>query len=197
MRVFFGATTAKLNQSIKYYNAIRKILIDMGCIIEFDWLPEAIAYKKKNPTGKRNIKKIFAANLIAMNRADIAIVEYTIPNFSSSHQITYSIFRQKPTLVLRLKKDNSFSDSYIEALESPFIAIKDYNLKNLRAILEQFVGVNKLEKGLSRYNIMLDKKQKYYLDWAHLKYKKSRSEILRDALQFKIEGDSEYREYLK
>lgn len=51
--------------------------------------------------------------------------------------------------------------------------------------------------GNGRYNVMLDKRQKHYLDWASVKYKKSKSKMLREMIDEKIETDSLYAKYLK
>ena len=124
------------------------------------------------------------------------MIEYTVPNFSSSHQIMYSILKRKPTLVMRLQKDNSFSDSYLEAIESPCLSIKDYTLKNYKDILDEFIGYCQIEDGLNRHNVVLDKKQKYYLDWASSKRGKSRSEMIREAVERIAEEDKEYKKYI-
>jgi hypothetical protein len=196
MKVWFGTTTKNFLKYEKYYFAIRNYLIDCGCVISFNWLEDASEYKKSHPHGKRNIKDLYKKVLSAIDKANFSVIEYTVPNFSSSHQIYYSIQKKKPTLVLRLFRDNSFADSYIEALESRFLTVKTYDLKNYKEIIDEFIGYSKLEKGYRRYNIVLDKSQKYYLDWAANKYDKSRSEIIRDLIQKKIDKDKNYQKYL-
>ena len=196
MKVFFGTTTNQLLEYIDYYLALRDYLIEAGCVISFDWLDGAYEYKKKNPLGKRDIKGIYREVIEAIEGADFCVIEYTVPNFSSSHQIHYSLQRQKPTLVLRLHRDNTFADSYIEALESRFLTVRTYNLKNYQEIIDEFIGYSKLEKGYCRYNFVLDKSQKYYLDWASNKYQESRSKIIRDLIQSQIRKDKNYQKYL-
>lgn len=197
MKVFFGTTTSKLLEYYEYYSAIRKTLIENDCVILFDWLERAYERKLRDPDGKRDIHKIYKSNVDAINKSDFIVIEYTVPNFSSSHQINHAIFRQKPVLVLRLQRDNSFADSYIEAVDSPFITIRDYTLDNLNEIITEFIGINEVGKGFDRYNIVLDKKQKYYLDWAHVQYNKSRSELIREALTGKIQNDDQFAKYLR
>lgn len=196
MKVFFGTTTKEILKYKDYYFAIRKELIKSGCIILDDWLQKAYDLKLSNPTAVRNKKKNYQKIVEAIDKADFVVIEYTVPNFSSSHQIIYANMRRKPVLVLRLEKDNSFKDSYLEWIESDFITIKDYDLKTLPKIIEKFKGTAQLELGLKRYNVVLDRKQKYYLDWAHSNEKRSRSEIIRDALNNWISKDTNYQRYL-
>lgn len=196
MNAFFATTTSELLTYKDYYFKIRETLIQKGVVIHYDWLEAAYQNKLKNPNGIRNVKKLYQQNTDAIDSSDFVVIEYTVPNFSSSHQINYSIFKRKPTLVLRLKPDNTFSDSYIEAIDSPYLTIKDYELDSLEKIIEEFIGFIKLENGFARYNIVLDRKHKYYLDWAHKKYRQSRSEIIRDAIDEKINQDKEFGKYM-
>lgn len=196
MKVWFGATSLKIEQNITNYRLINRYLKKKGCIVLFDWIEDAYRYKIANPQGERKIKNVYQQVLTAIDEADITIIEYTIPNFSSSHQIIYSIHKRKPTLVLRQKRDNSFADSYIEAIESNHLTIRDYNLKNYGEIISQFIGESSIEQGMGRYNIVLENRQKYYLDWASVVYRKSRSETIRNALEWLISKDENYRKYL-
>ena len=197
MQIWFGATSYQIENYIDYYRRIRDFLIKNDHIVLFDWIDEAYDYKISHPSASRGIKNVFHRVVSAINEASVVIIEYTVPNFSSSHQIIYSLLKHKPTLVMRLHKENSFSDSYLEAIESPFLTVKEYNLGNYRRILQEFLGESGIEGGLTRYNLVLDKKQKYYLDWISTRTKKSRSEIVRQAIEKIIQEDQKYKKYLQ
>lgn len=196
MKVWFGTTTSSFKEYKDYYYAIRKHLIDSNCILHDDWLGNYGKWIEDNPTARRNVKDIFQMCIKAINEADIVVIEFTVPNFSSSHQITYAVHKRKPTLVLRLKKDNTFADSYIEGLESPLLTIKDYSMETYGKIIDEFIGYSRIETGQGRYNVVLEKNQKYYLDWAATKYKRSRSDIIRASINALIQNDAEYTKYL-
>ena len=171
---------------------------DIGCETLFgNWLEEV--EKTYNTDYKyRNISDIFKEIVSAIDNADAVVIEYTVPNFSSSHQINYALTKKKPTLVLRLRKDNPhYADSYLEALQSPYLTIKDYSRENYRDILQQFIGISKAEAGQNRYNIVLERKQKLYLDWAANKYSKSRSALIRELIDAKLQADYFYKKFLK
>lgn len=201
MKIWFGCTTSEFEKYGEYYFAIRNYLKESGCIILFDWLDDVDKALKKSLTPqerKRDIKDIFSKVVKAIDECDAAIIEYTVPNFSSSHQINYALFKKKPTLVLRLKKDNAnFAGSYMEALDSPLLRVCNYSMESFKRVLDEFIGFSKIENGPARYNIVLDKKHKYYLDWATMKYKKSRSNIIRDLIEEQIEQDRDYKRYLQ
>ncbi len=106
--------------------------------------------------------------------------------------------KKKPTLVLRLTKDNeNFPDSYLDAIDSKLLRVETYKKDSFKEVVDEFVGYTKLEHGPKRYNVVLDRSHKYYLDWASAKYDKSRSEILRNALEDVIEEDDLYSSYLR
>ena len=98
---------------------------------------------------------------------------------------------------MMLKRVDSFKDSYLEAIDSPLLNITTYSLDNYKEIIDEFLGYAELEGGLRRYNIMLGRKEKYYLDWASVKYEKSRSEIIRELVDKKLENDTDFSHYVK
>jgi hypothetical protein len=197
MKIWFGTTTIKLEEYAEVYYLIRTYLVQAGHVLPFDWLDDAMINMHKPRGAVRGIKDIFRDCVMAIDASDVSIIEFTVPNFSSSHQITYSLYKRKPTLVMRLFKDCTFTDSYIEALESPFLTVKDYTRENMSALIDEFLGYSQLDYGNGRYNIVLDKRQKYYLDWASVKYKKSKSALLRELVDEKMGDDPLYAGYLK
>lgn len=192
MKVWFGTTTLKFKDYKNYYNKIREYLIESGNEITDDWIKTHGKWLEDNPYATRDIKDIYQKVITAIDSADISIIEFTIPNFSTSHQITYSLSKKKPTLVMRLKKDNTFGDSYIEAIESPYLTVMQYDLINYKKVIDDFIFSLGMDSEFKRYNIMLTKRLNHYLDWATTKYAKSRSEIIRNSLEDKMGSDSLY-----
>jgi hypothetical protein len=195
MNVWFGTTTAKWREYKDYYFSIRNYLRELGCIVLFDWLDETDKFYDTNYK-ERNITKIYEQIIKAIDDSNFVVIEYTVPNFSSSHQINYALLKKKPTLVMRLIRDNPrFSDSYLEAISSPQLTVKDYTKDNYKEIIEEFLGIVEIGLGNQRYNIVLEKKQKHYLDWASVKYKRSRSDIIRNLIDGKSQEDNRYKKY--
>jgi hypothetical protein len=197
MKIWFGTTTLHFKEYKDYYLKIRKYLLDSDHVLTDDWIGDHQKWIEENPYSKRDIKDVYQEVINAINKADVSIIEFTVPNFSTSHQITYTLQIHKPVLVLRLKREGTFPDSYIEAIDSPYLTIKDYNLTNFQEIIAKFLDYSSLEDGDGRYNIVLQKKQKYYLDWASTKYKQSRSNIIRELLNEKMINDNNFGKYLR
>jgi hypothetical protein len=195
MKIWFGTTTSQLNTYKEYYFAINNYLKELGCILPFDWLDTADKFYQTDYKD-RNINKIYKQVTSAIDESDAVVIEYTVPNFSTSHQINYALLKRKPILVMRLMKDNPrFSDSYLEAITSPLLTLRQYTKKDFKEVIDEFLGIAEIGMGQQRYNILLEKRQKYYLDWAANEYKKSRSEILRDLVDDMSDQDEKYRKY--
>ncbi len=184
MKVWFGTTTSEFEVYKHIYYRIRDSILENDCVLPFDWLEDAENAFRYQQGRERGAKLIFEKVLKGMKESSIAIMEFTVPNFSSSHQINYCIFNKKPTLVLRQTKENRFfKDSYLEAVKSPYLFVENYhNVEELPRLVERFISKMRKDYKQNRYNVILDSENDKFLNWASAKYKKSRSEILRDAL---------------
>lgn len=190
MKIWFGTTTAEWMIYREYYFAIRSYLLEIHCQLVFDWMERADKFYQTT-FKDRNLKQIVAEITQAIDESDGVIIEYTTPNFSSSHQINYALSKKKPVLVMRLKKDNPrFNDSYLEAIQSPNLFIRDYIKGNYKQIIDEFLEFIEIEPGKHRYNIVLGEKEREYLDLASKQYKKSRSQIIRELINEKFKNNS-------
>lgn len=179
MHIWFGTTTLHFKEYKHYYLNIRAYLLASNHVLTDDWLGNHGKWLEDNPYATRDIKDIYQKVLKAIDGADISIIEFTVPNFSTSHQITYSLSKKKPTLVLRLKKDNTFKDSYLEALTSPYLSIVEYTEANYKEQIADFIAALGYDTDYRRYNIMLTKRHKHYLDEEATRLKVSKSYLVR------------------
>lgn len=190
MNVWFGTTTHDWPKYKDRYFAIRKFLLDHGCNLLFDWIPDADRFYNTEYKN-RNIRGIFDQVVEAIDKAQIVIIEYSIPNFSTSHQINYALLKKKPILVMRTETDNPrFNDSYLDAIQSPYLTLITYRPEEYQEILSEFISSSTIEPGQKRYNIVLGKKHKMYLDWAANQYHTSRSELIKQLIEQKILTDN-------
>lgn len=197
MKIWLGATTINYKEYKDYYLNIRAYLISLGHVLTDDWIGDHGKWIEENPNARRGIKEVYEKVLHAIDSAEVSIIEFTVPNFSTSHQITYSLQKRVPTLVMRLHKESTFKDSYIEAIESPFLKVVEYNMTNYKNLIDEFLGYASMEEGQGRYNIILAKRHKYFLDWAASCYDKSRSEIIRELLENEMQNDPRFKKYLR
>ncbi len=197
MNIWLGCTTAQWLTYRHQYFAIRDYLKDTGCTVLHDWMDAA---DREYQSGKahRDIQHIFQEITTAIDQADAIIIEYTVPNFSSSHQIHYALLKKKPVLVMRLQNDNPhFEDSYIQAIQTPELVLKNYTPDTFKEVIDDFIGYTRLDQGQQRYNIVLGKHHKQYLDWAAAKYQKSRSALIKSLLDQAMQSDPQFTTYIR
>lgn len=70
-------------------------------------------------------------------------------------------------------------------------------MANYQDVLDEFIGYSKIEFGQQRYNVVLGSKQRHYLDWVSTNYKKSRSSVIREALDTMSAADSAFKRYIR
>lgn len=196
MKVWFGCTTLEWEKYRKYYFQIRDELVKSGAIVLYDWIDYADEVSKGKLSNKRS-SRVYDQVIKAITSSDFVVIENTVPNFSTSHQINFALMRRKPTLVLRLHKDRTlFNDSYIESIKDPNLTVKTYDEETLPAIVQKFAKLNSLDKSQGRYNIVLEKKHKYYLDWASQFKNISRSRAIRNLIEKEMVEDDDFKKYL-
>ena len=199
MKVYFTCSTAEFTKYKDTYFAIRTFLINSGHTLTRDWLPHTAKRIKQQNTQLRDITQIYKACMQAIGNADVVIIEDTVTNFSTGHQITKALQMRKPTLVLwQGRKHREFEQMFIHGINSDLLEIAEYrNVDDLQEILTIFL--NKYEKITERhrFHLVLNDLERTYLDWASYKYKTSRTKLIRGALRSKIDQDQQFRDYLK
>jgi len=198
MKIYFTFSTQKFLKFKDNYFAIRNYLIKKGHVLTRDWMPHTYKKIKDNKYEINNIKEIYQVCMKAINQADLVIIEDSISNFSTGHQITIALQRRKPTLVLTsIPKHRHFSQTFIQGIASEFLEVKEYNLDNYKEIINEFIKKYEHIKDTNRFNLVLTGVERDYLDWAHLSKHKSRTNIIKEILREKTNNDTEYSNYLK
>lgn len=197
MKIWFGCSTGEFEKYEKNYFAIRDFIVAEGHVLTRDWLlptPKAISEKKRT----HGAEKIYQAVMQAVNEADMLIVEDTVSNFSTGHQITVGLQRRKPVLVLwQGRKNKYFDNTFLHGVRSDYLQISEYTLENYQEIIRAFI--NKYSKATERhrFNLVIDEVERKYLEWAKFKYDRSRTEMIRKSIRQAIDSDQDYQEYLR
>lgn len=196
MKVYFSCSTAELAKYGANYHAIRDYLVTNGHILTRDWLDETERYMH---TGNKelNIKSIYKACVEAIREAELVIIEDTVSNFSTGHQITLALQLRKPTLVLwQGKKHRHFNQMFIHGIDSDLLQVAEYTPDNLFEILQTFINTYADSPEKNRFHLVLSGRERRYLDWAQFIKHKSRTKVIREALEQTIDSDADYQNYL-
>lgn len=198
MKIYFTSSTAEFDTYKDDYFYIRDFLINKAHILTRDWLTPT---SQKIDAGDKNIKSIkdlYKACIQAIKEADLVIVEDTVSNFSTGHQITLALQLKKPTLVLwQNKKHRHFNQMFIHGVESDILEVSEYNRRNIDDILEVFISKYEKFSEKNRFHLVLSNVERMYIDWSQFVKGKSRTKVIREALRTVIDNDKEYNEYLK
>lgn len=197
MKVYFTCSTAEFDNYKDDYYAIRDFLVSQKHILTRDWLIET---EKRLMSGKKDIKdikEIYKACITAIREADIVIIEDTVSNFSTGHQITLALQMRKPTLVLwQGKKHRQFNQMFIHGIDSDVLEITEYTKDSLKKVMQTFIHKYEEISEKNRFHLVLSNVERAYLDWAQFVKGKSRTKVIREALRSVIDKDDSYKEYL-
>lgn len=197
MKIHFTCSTAEFEKYKDNYFAIRSYLISEGHILTRDWLPHTEERLRTGATALPDIKKIYQENIQALKDADLVIIEDTISNFSTGHQVTLALQQRKPTLVLwQGKKHKQFNQMFIHGIDVTILEVVEYDLDDLTHILRRFIEQYRNIRETNRFHLVLNGAERQYLDWVHQYKGISRTEAIKQAIHKAIVEDEKYRKYL-
>jgi hypothetical protein len=198
VKIYFTCSTAEFAKYHDTYFGIRNFLIKQGHTLTRDWLPHTEEALKLDQTDlTRNIKRIYQECIKSIKEADLVIIEDTVSNFSTGHQITVALQSRKPTLVLwQGKKHRQFKQMFIHGVESDILQVSEYEPEELDKVITTFVNKYENATERNRFHLILDNVERSYLDWAQFTKNKSRTKVIREALRNALENDTEYSEYM-
>ena len=198
MKIYFTCSTAEFFRYRDAYFGIRNYLIAQGYTLTRDWLPhteDALKQGKLDMT--RNIKQIYQDCIKSLKEADLVIIDDTVSNFSTGHQITVALQNRKPTLVLwQGKKYRQFNQMFIHGIESDILQVSEYSKENLFDVISVFISKYENASERNRFHLVLSNVERNYLDWAQFTKNKSRTKVIREALKKIVEADYDYSNYL-
>lgn len=198
MKIYFTASTAEFNKYKKTYFAIRDYLVQENHTLTRDWLKHTGEKINDGDLNVRDIKAIYKKCVLAINQAQLVIIEDTVSNFSTGHQITLALQKQKPTLVLwQGKKHRYFNQMFIHGIDSEQLEIAEYKPNNLETIITAFINKYQDYNNKTRFNLVLNQYERNYLDWVQFNRGTNRTKIIKTSIDELINNDKEYRKYLE
>lgn len=198
MKIYFTCSTAEFQTYREQYFSMRNFLIEEKHLLTRDWMHKADLKIKNHQYDLNDIKEIYADCMKAIQESDIVIVEDTISNFSTGHQITVALQRQKPTLVLWSKpKHNHFKSTFIHGIDSDILECYEYKGDEYKSIIAKFVKKYENAHVKNRFHLVLTEVERRYLDWAQFHKGKSRTKLIRESLKKEIQNDGDFQKYLE
>jgi hypothetical protein len=197
VKIYFTCSTAEFETYRSDYWQIRNYLVNKDHILTRDWLAHTERRLLAGQKELRDIKDIYRLCVQAIRESELVIIEDTVSNFSTGHQITLALQMRKPTLVLwQGKKHRQFNQMFIHGIESDTLQVAEYSKENLTQIMQTFINKYEDRAEKNRFHLVLNGIERTYLDWAQYIKGKSRTKVIREALRHSMDHDEEYKEYL-
>lgn len=188
MEVLFAFSIENYTTQQKIINRIRRFSLAIGNTFQVDWV-HTVENNLAN-FNKFKTRRLFIRSLEALKTADVVLIEGSFFNFETASLLHEAIAYKKPVLVL-VDKEQKDLDTMPKFQLSEYVEVREYTIDTYEEAIQNFIEINRNEP-LSRFNIMLERKQKNYLDWADRFYRQSKSEIIRNLINQRAQNDPNY-----
>lgn len=196
MKIFFTCSARDIDKYQDYYRQIRDSIRSLGHTLTKDWIDQSIEIAE---TDEKHIPSstLYQNFMSAILASELVVCDATVRSMSIGHQITFALQKKKPVLLLQsaLNKQNP-EELFINGAKSPLLVIKIYHdKKEIPTIIKRFI--QRFESSSkTRFNLVINKAMDSYIEWAAFHYKRSKTEIIQDAINEKMEKDQYYEQYL-
>ncbi len=195
MKALFATPLSKFKNYRSNYIVIRRNILTLNCSLSLDWI-ELVEHFEKTKLSNYS-DRLFKKAVDAMQESDLLVVEATNMSFEVGYLVQLANELKKPALILIEKDADLDSEIAIEIkrLDKDYTEIKKYYLQDIESILSEFVNKYRGDH-ISRFNLMLGRNQRNYLDWAQMQYRQNKSEIIRKLIDQQAQVDSSYQRFL-
>jgi hypothetical protein len=197
MKVFFTCSTRFIEKYATFYKATRDEILRLGHKLSRDWIDYSINVAQR---GLPDIPShtLYKDVMSAIVVADVVVIDATVRSMPLGHQLTYALQKGKPVLVLRYKEKGEELDKlFIEGSEMKDLLVAEYkNIDDIKKQLQRFFKKYE-DKSVRRFNLVITGAEDSYVNWAAFNYKRTKTEIIQEAIDRMMEKDPVYKKYLE
>ena len=190
MKVYFNASLAGKKNYGKAFEIIIKTIKSLGHKTEADHVM-ARNYSQVNKQTREEHEYDFKKAREQIQESDVMIVEATYPSIGVGHTMTLALEMYKSVLVLYQTTPHGL----LIGNPNRLLIVKRYNPKEsqgLKNIVKRFLK-NSEERSLKkRFNLIINKGQNDYLQWAAKKQVISKSNLIRQLIDKNLHENKEY-----
>lgn len=150
MRVYFGASITLSRDLLPVYQKIVAEIKDQGHTVLSEYVVDP---KLKTGAGLKP-EKLFARETETIEKADLMIAEVTSPSWGTAFLIEHALKRGKPVLALFYQNCKQEIPSMIQG--HPQLFVENYNLDNLKSILDHYFHFFKKQRQRKGKLIVID-----------------------------------------
>lgn len=195
MNVYFGSSAQRIEEFKDTYQEVRRSILEAGHSLTRDWVEDSV---RRNKVSTKNIKrgKFYEEVMDAIIHADVVVFDATVPSMAIGHQITFSLDKSKPTLMLIDRRVQDVANLFISGAHSPLLIAKNYSDANDAARITSEFLIDGLPQSRVRFNLVLDRIQYNYIEWAVYRYKLNKTDVIKGALSQRINSDEHYKNHI-
>lgn len=185
MIIHLTGSTNAIHEDISYLRAISSIILKAGNAVALDWF-EPVHERAAQGAPPENWAFTVDANLEAIRRADVIIIEGTHNDYLQGYQTAIALEHKKPVLILSRKSN---AESPFSGIRHRMLTVKEYKTeKDVSRIVEQFMQDNTVTTKDLRFNMFIDRPIHNYLRSVSYDTGKNKSEIIRDLINREIQN---------
>lgn len=173
------------------YRAIRDTIKFLGHGLTRDWIDKSIELAENNQKDIP-VSRLYSEVVSAILMADVMIIEGTVNSISLGHQLSYALEKNKPVLFLTQEPHDQLNNLFICGVKTSLLTVKNYTKDNLAHIITDYLAQDNGDKKV-RFNLVIDKPQDNYLEWAAFTGQRSKTEIIKQAINKLIQSDKQYQ----
>lgn len=193
MKTYFSCSSGEMDEHLKDYNYIRKIIFKHGHSIVADWIDNSFNKKQPKKLSEFEQKNIKEEGIEAINKCNFIIADVSFSSSSVGYQIGYALSKKIPVLCIYSEEfGEKKAPQVIMAIKSPLLILKSYTKDNIDEVIHTFSKHLPSTK-LMKFNFIITPEISKYLEWSAEKRGVSKSDYLRSKLESLIANDLEYR----
>jgi hypothetical protein len=180
--VFFTCSTTDFPEHRNDYRRIVEFIEDSGQHIASNISLEEFASDTPiEDTGRYSSSSTYFSTMKKIANADMVIADCSVRSMTMGHILSYALSLKKPCLLLAKAKESDPQDLFIAGNDSPLLRVKVYKNNEIEKIVRDFLRKASQDERV-RMNFVLEKEVNDRLEWLSFYTKKSKTEIVRNAI---------------
>jgi len=183
MIIHLTGSAQNIEKDMPFYRRMIQIIHENDGILARDWIETA--YHGRNKKGSSDdVEAVSEADLEAIGRSDIVIIDITHHGFAQGFQAATSINQKKPLLLI---SRTPIKKHAISGYKSKLLTTAEYKTEeDLDKIIKQFIIDNTIATKDLRFNMFIDRPIYNYLRSVSFESGKNKSEIIRELIEREI-----------
>lgn len=191
MRIYFNASLAGKLKYEKQFRMIIEIIKELGYEVYADHVLKR-DFKEVDRQTRQQHEADFQRARKEIQQSDAMIVEASYPSIGIGYTMTIALQTYKNVLVLY----QTIPHGLLIGDPNRLLTVKKYDIKNqgkLKSIITAFLKKAGRRILKIRFNLMIDKEQNDYLEWASKISGISKSDLIRQLIDKSIKNNIDYQ----